>query len=74
MINKNKCAKVNVKVLVILILVTAAIGTSLFTARHVRRRLLSKMDLEAGPAAFEKQDWPTASSKYRAYLSFLPNE
>ena len=73
MINKNRCAKVNVKVLIILILVTAAIGTSLFTARHVRRSLLSKMDIEAGQASFEKQDWPTASRKLRGYLSRNPD-
>jgi len=73
MINKNKCAKVNVKVLIILILVTAAIGTSLFTARHVRRSLLSKMDLEAGQASFEKQDWPEVFRKLRGYLSRNPD-
>jgi tetratricopeptide (TPR) repeat protein len=74
MINKNEFAKVNIKVLIILIIVTAAIGTSLFTARHVRRRFLSKMDLDAGQAAFEKQDWPTASRKLRGYLSRNPDD
>jgi len=74
MINKNKCAKVNVKFLIILIIVTVAIGTSLFTARHVRRGFLSKMDLEAGQAAFDKQDWPTASRKLRGYLSRNPDD
>lgn len=73
MIFKNRCAKVNIKVLVILILVTMAIGTSLFTARHIRRSFLSKADLEAGQAAFEKQDWPTASKKLGAYLSRNPD-
>jgi len=70
---KNRCAKVNIKVLVILILVTVAIGTSLFTARHIRRSFLSKADLEAGQAAFENQDWPTASRKLGAYLSRNPD-
>ena len=73
MINKYKYAKVNVKVLIILILVTAAIGISLFTARQVRRSLLSKMNLEAGQAAYENQDWPTASIKLRGYLSRNPD-
>ena len=54
MINKNKCAKIDVKVLIIVIIVTVTIGISLFTARHVRRGFLSKRDLEAGQAAFEK--------------------
>src|SRR4030042_6350006 len=73
MINRNICAKVNVKVLIILILVTVAIGISLFTARHVRRRFLSKMDLEAGQAAFDKKDWPEAFKKLRGYLSRNPD-
>ena len=73
MINKNKCAKIDVKVLIIVIIVTVTIGISLFTARHVRRGFLSKRDLEAGQAAFEKQDWPTASRKLRGYLSRNPD-
>jgi tetratricopeptide (TPR) repeat protein len=74
MINKNKFGKVNLKILIILIIVTAAIVISLFTARQVRRSFLLKMDLEAGQAAFEKQDWPTASKKLRAYLSRNPDD
>ena len=73
MINRNIYAKVNVKVLIILILVTAAIGISLFTARHVRRRFLSKMDFNAGQAAFEQKDWPEAFKKLRSYLSRDPD-
>ena len=73
MINRNRYAKVNVKVLIIIILVTAAIGISLFTARHVRRRFLSKMDLNAGQAAFEQKDWPEAFKKLRSYLSRDPD-
>ena len=52
MFNWNRCAKINVKVLAVLILVTVAIASSLFAAREVRRSLLSKMDLDAGQAAF----------------------
>ena len=73
MINRNRYAKVNLKVLIILILVTAAIGISLFTARHVRRRFLSKMDLNAGQTAFEQKDWPEAFKKLRSYLSRDPD-
>ena len=73
MINRNRYAKVNVKVLIIIILVTVAIGISLFTARHVRRSFLSKMDLNAGQAAFEQKDWPEAFKRLRGYLSRNPD-
>ena len=73
MINRNIYAKVNIKVLIIIILVTVAIGISLFTARHVRRRFLSKMDFNAGQAAFEQKDWPEAFKKLRSYLSRNPD-
>jgi len=62
MVSCNRRAKINVKVLVILLLLVVALGASLFAARHVRRRLLSKMDLNAGQAAYEKKDWATASA------------
>lgn len=73
MIIKSRYAKVNIKVLVIIILVTVAIVTSLFTARHIRRSFLSKANLEEGQAAFENQDWSIASRKLRAYLSRNPD-
>ncbi len=74
MFNLNRCAKVNVKLLAILILVTVAIASSLFAAREVRRSLLSKMDLEAGQAAFEKEDWATASKHFQRYLGRNPDD
>lgn len=74
MVNTNKCAKFDVKFLIMLIVVTVAIGICLFTARHVRRGFLSKMNLEAGQAAFEKQDWSTTSKKLRGYLSRNPDD
>lgn len=74
MFKPNRCAKVNVKVLVILILVTVAIASSLFAAREVRRNLLSKMNLDAGQAAFEKGDWAAASKHLRGYLARNPDD
>jgi len=70
----NRCAKVNVKVLIVLILVTVALGSSLFAAREVRRGILSKMALDAGQAAFEKEDWPTASKNFQRYLGRNPDD
>ncbi len=74
MLNWKRCAKINVKVLIILIIVTVAIGASLFTARHIRRSILSKRSLSAGQAAFENKDWPAAYRNFREYLGRNPDD
>ena len=74
MLNWNKCARINVKLLIILVLVTVAIGASLFAARQVRRSILSKISLEAGQAAFENEDWPAAYKNLRQYLARNPDD
>lgn len=74
MFNLNRRAKVNVKVLAVLILVIVAIASSLFAAREVRRNLLLKMDLDKGQAAFEKEDWTTAVKHFQRYLSRHPDD
>ena len=74
MFNLKRCAKINVKVLVVLILVTVALGTSLFAARHIRRNILMKMDLAAGQTAFENEDWPEARKNFREYLGRNPDD
>ncbi len=74
MFNLERCAKINVKVLLVLILVTVALGTSLFAARHIRRNILSKIDLEAGQTAFENEDWPEARKYLREYLGRNPDD
>ena len=58
----------------ILIVVTTALITSLFAARHIRRNLLSKMYLNAGNVAFDQSDWSSASKNYRSYLSRTPDD
>ncbi len=70
----NRSAKVNVKVLVIVIVVTVALGVSLVVARQVRRNILSKMDFEAGTAAFEKGDWVNACKHLQEYLGRNPDD
>jgi len=67
-------AKINVKVLIILLAVTVALGASLLSARQIRRKILSKKDLEAGTAAFEKQDWSGAYEHFQEYLGRNPND
>ena len=74
MVGCNRSARINVKVLVILVLVLAAIGVSLFAARHVRRRLLLRMDLNAGQTAYDKKDWPAAYRHFQEYLGRNPDD
>ncbi len=74
MLNWNRCAKINVKVLIILIVVVVAIGASLFAARQIRRSILSKISLQAGETAFENEDWPTAYRNFRGYLGRHPDD
>ncbi len=74
MFHWKRCAKVNVKLLVILILVAGAVGVSLVVARQTRRAALSEKALASGEAAFEKQDWPAAAKSYREYLGRNPDD
>ena len=74
MFYRNRCAKVNVKVLIILIVITVGLGVSLVTARQIRRSILSERDLKAGQAAFEKKDWQEAVKNYREYLGRHPDD
>jgi tetratricopeptide (TPR) repeat protein len=71
---RNRCGKINVKLIIILVLVTVALGVSLVAARQVRRSILSKMSLTAGEAAFQKQDWPAAVKNYQEYLGRNPDD
>ena len=74
MLYRNRCGKVNLKVLAILIVVVVALGASLFAARQVHRNIISKTSLEAGQAAFAQQDWPVASKQFRQYLNRNPDD
>jgi tetratricopeptide (TPR) repeat protein len=74
MLNGKRYAKVNVNVLIILILITAAIVTSLFAARQIRRRVFSKMYLEEGKKAFDNKDWSAAYENFKEYLGRNPDD
>ncbi|HCO94498.1 MAG TPA: hypothetical protein DIU00_11195, partial [Phycisphaerales bacterium] len=74
MFNRNRYAKINVKVLIILIIVTVALGASLFAARQIRRNLLSKISLNEGNAAYEKKDWEAAYKNFQEYLGRNPDD
>jgi tetratricopeptide (TPR) repeat protein len=71
---QNGRGKVNVKLLIILLVVTAGLGVSLVVARQARRSALSEKALAAGEAAFASQDWPAAVKSYREYLGRRPND
>ena len=74
MLYPNQSAKINVKLLIILILVAAAVGISLVLARQTRRGMLSERSLAEGEAAFATKDWPAAVKSYRKYLSGNPDD
>lgn len=74
MVSWKRTGKLNVKVLAVLLLVVAAIGVSLFAARHVRRRVLSRMDLNAGQLAYKNKDWPAAHKHFQEYLGRNPDD
>jgi tetratricopeptide (TPR) repeat protein len=74
MLYGKRHAKINLKVLIIFVLIMVAIVTSLFAARQVRRGILSKMSLEDGEAAFEKQNWQAAYKNFGRYLSRNPDD
>ena len=73
MLYRNRYAKVNVKLIVILVLVAAALAISLVGARQTRRSILSERALKAGEAAFGEEDWATAVQNYRKHLSRNPD-
>ncbi len=65
---RNRWARINIKVLGILFVTVLLLGASLLLARQVRRRVLSARDLAAGRAAYAEKDWKTAFSHYAEYL------
>lgn len=74
MYTHNQRAKVNVKVLVLLVTVLAAISTSLIAARQIRRSVLSERALEEGLAAYEKGQWEAAVANFSDYLARNPGD
>jgi tetratricopeptide (TPR) repeat protein len=74
MSGRSVSGKVNVKVLVVLIVVVAAIGVSLVMARQIRRGMRTEQARVAGHAAFEQQDWPAAARNLGRYLERHPDD
>ncbi|MFC1634007.1 tetratricopeptide repeat protein [Planctomycetota bacterium] len=74
MFYQNRKARINVKLIVILMLVVVALGISLVAARQIRRAILSERDLKAGNTALEKGDWPEAYKHLQEYLGRHPDD
>ncbi len=72
--NWNRPARLNVKVLIVLLFIVAVIGVSLFGARHIRKKVLTRMDLNAGLAAYKDKDWLTAYRHFQEYLGRNPDD
>lgn len=69
MLNRKRYAKINVKVLVILIIISVAIVFALFAARQFRRSFLSRISLENGQKAYESKDWVNAQKNFLEYIA-----
>jgi tetratricopeptide (TPR) repeat protein len=72
--HRNRHGKVNVKLAVILVLITTALVVSLVAARQVRRSILLKLSLETGEAAYDKGDWVVAAKNLQEYLGRNPDD
>ena len=73
MLKQHRPARINIKVLVIVLVVLVALMGSLLAARQIRRSILSKRDLAAGQAAYGAKDWPTAFKHFREFLGRNPD-
>jgi predicted Zn-dependent protease len=64
--------RINVKVLVILVAVTALLMAGAAGGYKIRKRILANRALAAGKVAMEQQNWPEACKQLRLYLSKYP--
>ncbi len=71
---RNRCAKINVVLLIILLVVVAALGVSLMAARQIRRSILTERSLTTGLTAFENKEWAAAVKSFREYLYRTPGD
>lgn len=74
MVERKYCAKVNLRVLIILVSLILVLGVSLVAARQVRRSILAARDLKAGTAAYDANDWRAAARCFQEYLGRRPND
>ena len=69
----RKRARINLRLLVILVLATSLLGVAAKYVHDARKRAISKKVLAAGDSAYEREDWPEAYRQLRLYLSKYPD-
>ncbi len=67
-------ARINVKLLIILVGLMGVLGTSAVAGHYVRKRVLANRALAAGRAALEAEDWPNACKQLGKYLEKYPDD
>lgn len=74
MIHRNANARINVKVLIVVLLVGAAVGVSLVAARQISWNMATETALEAGHVAYDGGDWGGAVNHWKIYLRRHPED
>lgn len=67
-------ARVNVKVLIIVVVALGVLGGGAVVGHYVRKRVAADRALAAGQAAFAKKDWPEAAKQLKRYLQKYPDD
>lgn len=71
----TRCAaRINVRALMILTIVAAALGGGAVGVRHWRKTWLAKQAHAAALVALRQGDWPMAARHFRAYLERTPDD
>jgi len=73
-LSENRIAKINLKLLMVLIGILLVLAFSLFYANRVSRKRMIQKSLKTGQAAFEDQDWPVAVKHLKRFLKKYPSD
>ncbi len=74
MTQTRQSARINVKIVLVLVVLLALTGGGLVTAHYVRKRAAAEEALTAARAAVRDQKWTEAIKQFRVYLSKYPND
>ena len=69
----RRSARINVKVLVILVGVIGVLGVAAVAGHYVRKRMMADASLEEGRELLQAEDWAGACKKLKFYLSKYPD-
>ena len=72
--SQHRPARINVKALVALVLVVVVLLGGALIGHQVRKRSIARQALTAGKAALAQQDWATACTHLKLYLSKYPDD